>query len=77
MASTLTGSQSSGFLTVGTPEIPCVCSSCRQRRGTSPSHCGACQTIRIYPGIFERIRRSMMKRVEASIESHGHFERLL
>jgi hypothetical protein len=37
-----------------------------------------CQTIRNYPGIFERMRRSMMKRVEACIESHGgHFEHLL
>jgi hypothetical protein len=36
------------------------------------------KTIRIYPGIFERMRRSMMGRVEACIESHGgHFEHLL
>jgi hypothetical protein len=34
----------------------------------------ACQTIRIYPGIFERMRWSMMRRVEACTESHGHFE---
>jgi hypothetical protein len=38
----------------------------------------ACQTIRNYPGIFERMRRSMMRRVEACTESHGgHFEHLL
>jgi hypothetical protein len=38
----------------------------------------ACQTIRNYPGIFERMRRSTMRRVEAYIESHGgHSERLL
>jgi hypothetical protein len=37
-----------------------------------------CQTIRNYPGIFERMRRSLMRRVEACIESHGgHFEHLL
>jgi hypothetical protein len=37
----------------------------------------ACQTIRNYPGIFERMRRSMMRRVDACIESHGgHFEHL-
>jgi hypothetical protein len=39
----------------------------------------ACQTITnySYPGIFERMRRSMMRRVEACIESHGgHFEHL-
>jgi hypothetical protein len=34
----------------------------------------ACQTIRNYPGIFERARLSMMKCVEVRIESHGgHF----
>jgi hypothetical protein len=35
------------------------------------------QTIRNYPGIFERMRRSMMRRVEAGTESHGgRFEHL-
>jgi hypothetical protein len=34
----------------------------------------ACQTIRKCPGIFERVRRSMMRGVEACIESRGgHF----
>jgi hypothetical protein len=38
----------------------------------------ACQNIRNYPGIFERVRRSIMRRVEAYFESHGgHFEHLL
>jgi hypothetical protein len=38
----------------------------------------ACQTIPNCPSIFERMRRSMMRRVEACIESHGgHFEHLL
>jgi hypothetical protein len=38
----------------------------------------ACQTIRNCPGISEQMRRSMMRRVEACIESHGgHFEHLL
>jgi hypothetical protein len=38
----------------------------------------ACQTIRNFPGIFERMRRSMMRRVETWSESHGgHFEYLL
>jgi hypothetical protein len=37
-----------------------------------------CQTIRNVPGIFERMRRSMMRRVEVWIESHGgQFEYLL
>jgi hypothetical protein len=43
-------------------------------------HCtlDACQTIRNYPGIFERMRRSMMRRIEACIESDGvHFEHLM
>jgi hypothetical protein len=33
----------------------------------------ACQTIRNYPRIFERMRRSTMRRVEARTESHGLF----
>jgi hypothetical protein len=38
----------------------------------------ACQTIRYYPGIIEQMRQSMMRRVEAFIESRGgHFEHLL
>jgi hypothetical protein len=38
----------------------------------------ACQTIHSYPCIFERMLRSLMRRVEACIESHeGHFEHLL
>jgi hypothetical protein len=32
----------------------------------------ACQTIRNYPGIFERMRWSMMRRVEACIDFQGH-----
>jgi hypothetical protein len=37
----------------------------------------ACQTICNYPGIFEHMRRSMMRRVEGCIESHGgHFEHI-
>jgi hypothetical protein len=30
----------------------------------------ACQTIRNYPGISERMRRSMMRRVDLCIKSH-------
>jgi hypothetical protein len=38
----------------------------------------ACHTIRNYPGIFELMRRSMMRRAEVCIESYGgHFEHLL
>jgi hypothetical protein len=36
-----------------------------------------CQAMRNYPGIFERMLPSMMRRVEACIKSHGgHFENL-
>jgi hypothetical protein len=38
----------------------------------------ACQTIRNYPSIFEQMRRSMLRCVQACSESHGgHFEHLL
>jgi hypothetical protein len=38
----------------------------------------ACETIHNYPGIFERMRRSMMRHVEAYIESQGgQFQNLL
>jgi hypothetical protein len=38
----------------------------------------SCQTIRNYPGIFARMRLSMVRRVEVCIESHGErFEHVL
>jgi hypothetical protein len=38
----------------------------------------SCQSVLNYPGIFERMRWSMMRLVEACIESHGgHFEHVL
>jgi hypothetical protein len=43
-------------------------------------HCTvhACQSMRYYPGIFERMPLSMMRRVEACVEYHwGRFEQLL
>jgi hypothetical protein len=37
-----------------------------------------CQTIGNYPGIFERMRRSVMRHVEMCVKLHGgHFEHLL
>jgi hypothetical protein len=37
-----------------------------------------CQTIRNYTGVFERMRRSMMRRIEACIGCHGgYFDHLL
>jgi hypothetical protein len=62
------------LLSVGTPKNPCVCISCWQRWGIVD----ASQTIRNYPGILEQMRRSMMRNVEACLESHGgHFEHFL
>jgi hypothetical protein len=43
-------------------------------------HCvvDACQIIRTYTSIFEQMRRSLMRRVEACTEPHaGHIEHLL
>jgi hypothetical protein len=38
----------------------------------------ACQTVRNCSGTFERMRRSMMRRIVGRTESHGgHFEHLL
>jgi hypothetical protein len=70
MTPTLTRFETSGFLPVWTPKIPID--------NEEALHChivDASQTIRNY---LERMRRSMMKRVEECIESHGrHFEHLL
>jgi hypothetical protein len=42
-----------------------------------PRSVDACQTVRNCPAIFERMWLSMLRRVEACIESHGgHFEQL-
>jgi hypothetical protein len=57
MAPTLTRFECSGFLPVGTPENP-----------SDEAHhriVGARQNIPNYLFIFERMRRSMMRRVEA------------
>ena len=36
-----------------------------------------CETIQNTPGIFQRVRQSMLRRAEACVESHGgHFEHL-
>jgi hypothetical protein len=38
----------------------------------------ACQALRNYPGVFERMRLSKMRRVDACIGSHGvHFDHVL
>jgi hypothetical protein len=73
MASTLSRCESSGSLPVGHLNAAPVDNEELLHRIVE-----ACQTISRYPGIFARMRRSMMRRVEACMESHGgHFEHLL
>jgi hypothetical protein len=77
MASTLSRLESSGVLPVGAPKKPCVY---RQWRGKLRSHCECLSRLSsTTPAcIFVRIRRSMMRRVEECIQSHGgYFEHLL
>jgi hypothetical protein len=62
MASTLHARfQSSGYLPVGTLKNPCVDNEGALHHRTV----GTFETIRNYPGVFERMRRSLMRRVEA------------
>jgi hypothetical protein len=85
MASTLGRFESSRFLLVGTTKNSCVCvcvcvceAPADNEEALHHRIVDACQTIRNYPGIFERMRRSIMRRVEAWIESDGgHLEHLL
>ncbi|PSN39195.1 hypothetical protein C0J52_17876, partial [Blattella germanica] len=38
----------------------------------------ACDAIRIEPGIFERVRQSLLRRVQGCLEARGsHFQHLL
>jgi hypothetical protein len=79
MASTLARLESFGFLPVGTRKNPCV-NAAPVDNEEALHHCivDACQTIRNCPAIFGRMRRSVMRRVETCVESHGgHFEHLL
>jgi hypothetical protein len=74
MASTLARFESSGFL----PKTVAYAAPVDNEMALHHPIVDACQSIRNYPGIFDRMRRSMMRRVEACIESHGgHFEHLL
>jgi hypothetical protein len=78
MASTPARFESSGFLPLETPKTLVYAAPVDNEEALHDRIKDACQTIRNYPGIFERIPRSMMRRVEACIESHGgHFEHLL
>jgi hypothetical protein len=62
MASTLTRFESSGFLPVGTPKHPCVCSFCWQWRETSSSHCGL---LSDYPQLPRHLSTDSAARDEA------------
>lgn len=78
MASTLTRSESSGFLPVGIAKNSCVCSSVDNEEVLHYCTVDACHTIHNHTDIFERKRRSMMRHVEAHTESHrGHSEHLV
>jgi hypothetical protein len=78
MVSTLARLESSGFRPVGTPKSFVYGAPVDNEEALHHRTVDACQTIRNYPGIFERMRWSMMRRVEACIESRGgHFEHLL
>jgi hypothetical protein len=78
MASTLARFESSGCLRVGTPKTAVYAAPVVNEGALHHRSVDACQTIRNYPGIFGRMWRSMMRRVESCIESHGrHFVHLL
>jgi hypothetical protein len=71
MASTLARFESSGFLHLNTLVYAAPVDN--EEKFSHPI-ADACQIIRNCPGIFERMLRSMMRRVEVYIEFHeGHF----
>jgi hypothetical protein len=75
MASTLARFQYSGFLPVGTPKTLVYAAPVDNEEALHHRTVDTCQTIRNFPGIFERMQRSMRRRVKACIEYHGgHFE---
>jgi hypothetical protein len=79
MASTLAVFETSGFLLrVRTCKNLCVRSSFDNEEALHHRNVDASKTIRNFPGIFERMRRSVMRSVDAWSESHGqYFEHLL
>jgi hypothetical protein len=78
MVSTLAIFDFSGFLPVGTPKTLVNAAPVDNEEALHHRIANVCETIRNYPGIFERMRRSMMRRVETCIVSHGgRFEHLL
>jgi hypothetical protein len=77
MTSILARFESCGFLSVGSPKTvvyttPVTNEEALHHRIVMPLR------LRNYPDISEQMRCSMMRRVEACIESHGrHFEHIL
>jgi hypothetical protein len=78
MASTHARFESSRFLPVGALITLVYATHVDNKEALHHHIVDVYQTIRLYPGIFGRMRRSVMRRVEACIESHGgKFEQLL
>jgi hypothetical protein len=78
MASTLARFESSVFLPMKTPKSPVYAAPAGNEGAIHHRTVDACHTIRNYPGIFERMRQSMVRRVEACTELHAeHFEHIL
>jgi hypothetical protein len=67
MASALSRFESSGILPGGTPKTLVNAAAVDKEEALHHRIMVGCQTICSYPGIFERTQRSMMKRVEASL----------
>jgi hypothetical protein len=74
MTSRLSRFESSGFLPVATAETIVFVALVVKEESLHSRILDACRTTRSYPVIFEPMRRSMMRRVEAYAESHRHFE---
>jgi hypothetical protein len=76
----LQGNQTSILLTllVGTPKTSVYAAPVDNEEAFHRRITVAYHIIRNYPGIFERMRRFVMRRVETCIESYGgHFEHFM
>jgi hypothetical protein len=73
MASTLARFESFGFLPVGHQKTHVYAAPVDNEEALHHRIVHACQTIRNYPGNFERMQWAMMRRVEVCIESHGGY----
>jgi hypothetical protein len=70
MTSKVSRLKSSGFLPVGTSKTLVSAALVDNEKALHRRIVDACHTIRKYPSVFERMRRSM-RRAEACIEFHG------